>query len=194
MEKPDSAAERPRLILASGSPRRRELLQRMGYDFTVVSPDVDESVDEPPRQAVAILARRKALAAAEGRAEGVVLAADTLVSLDGHALGKPRDGAEAGAMLRALSGREHEVFTGVCLIDCKTGRQAVHVERTGVRFRVLTDGEIDSYVASGDPLDKAGAYGIQGGAGAFVEKISGSYENVMGLPVGSAGLLLKKFL
>lgn len=194
MEKPDSAAERPRLILASGSPRRRELLQRMGYDFTVVSPDVDESVDEPPRQAVAILARRKALAAAEGRTEGVVLAADTLVSLDGHALGKPRDGAEARAMLRALSGREHEVFTGVCLIDCKTGRQTVHVERTGVRFRVLTDGEIDSYVASGDPLDKAGAYGIQGGAGAFVEEISGSYENVMGLPVGSAGLLLKKFL
>jgi len=194
MEKPDSAAERPRLILASGSPRRRELLQRMGYDFAVVSPDVDESVDEPPRQAVAILARRKALAAAEGRTEGVVLAADTLVSLDGHSLGKPRDGAEARAMLKALSGREHEVFTGVCLVDCKTGRQAVHVERTGVRFRVLTDGEIDSYVASGDPLDKAGAYGIQGGAGAFVEEISGSYENVMGLPVGSAGLLLKKFL
>jgi septum formation protein len=166
----------------------------MGYEFTVISPEVDESVDEPPRQAVAILARRKALAAAEGWTEGVVLAADTLVSVDGRSLGKPRDEAEALEMLRALSGREHEVFTGVCLIDCKTGRQTVHVERTGVRFRVLTDEEIASYVASGEPMDKAGAYGIQGGAAAFVEGIIGSYENVMGLPVGSAGLMLKKFL
>jgi septum formation protein len=166
----------------------------MGCDFEVLSPDVDESVDAEPRQAVAVLARRKAMAAAEGLTSGVVLAADTLVSVDSRALGKPRDEAEAREMLKMLSGREHEVFTGVCLNDVPTGRQAVHVERTGVKFRALTDAEIDAYVASGDPMDKAGAYGIQGGAGAFVEELHGSYENVMGLPVASVGLMLKKFL
>ena len=166
----------------------------MGYSFTVLSPDVDEHVDAEPRQAVAILARRKALAAAEGLRDGVVLAADTLVAVDGEALGKPGDEAEARAMLMRLSGREHEVFTGVCLMDAATGRIEVHVERTGVVFRVLDIGEIDRYVATGEPMDKAGAYGIQGGAAAFVESYSGSYENVMGLPVNSVGLMLKKFL
>ena len=166
----------------------------MGYDFRVLAPDVDENVGELPRQAVMTLARRKAMAAAEGLMDGVVLAADTLVSVDDTALGKPQTEAEARAMLRSLSGREHEVFTGVCLLDVQTGRQAVHVERTGVVFRPLTDEEIDAYVASGDPMDKAGAYGIQSGASGFVERISGSYENVMGLPVNSVGLLLKKFL
>jgi septum formation protein len=194
MSKPNSINERQRLILASGSPRRRELLTRMGYEFQVRAPEVDESVGGSPRQAVALLARQKAMAAAEGLTEGVVLAADTLVSVDGEALGKPRDEAEARRMLRSLSGREHEVFTGVCLIDAATGRQAVHVELTGVKFRPMTDVEIDRYVASGDPMDKAGAYGIQSGASAFVEKINGSFENVMGLPVKSVGLMLKNFL
>ena len=194
MPKPEAALRRQRLILASGSPRRRELLERMGYSFTVLSPDVDEHVDAEPRQAVAILARRKALAAAEGLRDGVVLAADTLVAVDGEALGKPGDEAEARAMLMRLSGREHEVFTGVCLMDAATGRIEVHVERTGVVFRALDIGEIDRYVATGEPMDKAGAYGIQGGAAAFVESYSGSYENVMGLPVNSVGLMLKKFL
>ena len=166
----------------------------MGYEFQVRAPEVDETVDGSPREAVMILARRKAMAAAEGLNAGVVLAADTLVSVDGMALGKPADESEARAMLRRLSGREHEVFTGVCLMDASTGRQAVHAERTGVNFRVLTDGEIDAYVASGDPMDKAGAYGIQSGASGFVERISGSYENVMGLPVKSLELMLKKFL
>jgi septum formation protein len=109
------------------------------------------------------------MAAAEGLDEGVVLAADTLVSVDGAALGKPVDGAQARAMLRRLSGREHEVFTGVCLLNVSTGRQAAHVERTGVVFRALSDEEIDAYVASGDPMDKAGRYGIQSGASGFVE-------------------------
>ncbi len=194
MSKPDQGRTRQSLILASGSPRRRELLARMGYDFLVLAPEVDENVGAPPRQAVMILARRKAMAAAERLDEDVVLAADTLVSVDDTALGKPLDEAEAKAMLRRLSGREHEVFTGVCLLDVSTGRQAVHAERTGVVFRPLTDEEIDAYVASGDPMDKAGAYGIQSGASRFVERISGSYENVMGLPVQSVGLLIKKFL
>ena len=165
----------------------------MGYAFQVLAPEVDENVGEPPRQAVMILARRKAMAAAEGLGEGVVLAADTLVAVDGAALGMPADEAEARAMLRRLSGREHEVFTGVCVMDAATGRQTVHAERTGVSFRALTEEEIAAYVATGEPMDKAGAYGIQGGASAFVESISGSYENVMGLPVGSAGLMLKKY-
>ncbi len=194
MPKPEAALGRQKLILASGSPRRRELLERMGYSFTVLSPDVDEQIDAEPRQAVAILARRKALAAAKGLTDGVVLAADTLVALDGEALGKPKDQTEAKEMLMRLSGREHEVFTGVCLVDIATGRIAVHVERTGVVFRALDPGEIDRYVATGEPMDKAGAYGIQGGAAAFVESYSGSYENVMGFPVNSAGLMLKKYL
>lgn len=194
LPKPEAALGRQRLILASGSPRRRELLERMGYSFTVLSPDVDEHVDAEPRQAVALLARRKALAAAEGLTDGVVLAADTLVAVDGEALGKPGGPAEARAMLMRLSGREHEVFTGVCLMDAATGRIAVHVERTGVVFRALDAEEIDRYVETGEPMDKAGAYGIQGGAAAFVESYTGSYENVMGLPVISAGLMLKKFL
>ena len=194
MQKPEATLGRQKLVLASGSPRRRELLKRMGYSFTVLSPDVDEHVDAEPRQAVAILARRKAMAAAEGLTEGVVLAADTLVAVDGEALGKPRDQAEARAMLMRLSGREHEVFTGVCLLDVSTGRIAVHVERTGVVFRALDAAEIDRYVATGEPMDKAGAYAIQGGAAAFVESYNGSYENVMGLPVNSVGLMLKKFL
>ncbi len=166
----------------------------MGYQFEVRVSEADETMEGSPRQAVAILARRKALAAAEGLTEGLVLAADTLVSVDDMALGKPRDEAEARQMLRMLSGREHEVFTGVCLIDAATGRQTVHVERTGVTFRALTEDEIDSYVASGDPMDKAGAYGIQSGASRFVKGICGSFENVMGLPVASVGRMLKKYL
>lgn len=194
MPKPNSTGERQRLILASGSPRRLELLTRMGYEFEVRAPEVDEHVAASPQQAVVILARRKALAAAEGLTEGVVLAADTLVAVDGEALGKPQDADEARRMLRRLSGREHEVFTGVCLIDVANGRQTLHVERTGVVFRALSEEEIDAYTATGEPMDKAGAYGIQGGAAAFVERISGSYENVMGLPVVSVGLMLKKIL
>jgi len=146
--KPDPPKPRQRLILASGSPRRRALLEKMGYSFQVLAPEVDEGVNAPPRQAVMILAKRKAEAAAAGLSEGVVLAADTLVAVDGRALGKPADEAEARGMLRRLSGREHEVFTGVCVMDAATGRQTVHAERTGVSFRPLTEGEIASYVAS----------------------------------------------
>lgn len=194
MSKPEPSAARQRLILASGSPRRLELLTRMGLTFTVLTPDVDERVDAPPREAVMILARRKAMAAAEGLAEGVILAADTLVAVDGEAMGKPCDREEARMMLRRLSGREHEVFTGVCLLDAATGRQALHAERTGVVFRALTEEEIEAYVETGEPMDKAGAYGIQGGASGFVTELHGSFENVMGLPVGSVGLMLKIFL
>ena len=181
------------LILASGSPRRRELLGRMGYEFQICSPDVDEHVSGHARDIVRTLAVRKARAAAERFDHGVIIASDTLVSLDGAPLGKPADADDARRMLRALSGREHEVFTGVCLIDAQTGMEEAQADRTGVRFRPLTDAEIDAYVATGEPMDKAGAYGIQGGAGAFVEGLEGSFENVMGFPVDDVERMLRAF-
>ena len=171
------------LILASASPRRRALLQKLGLPFVVRAMDVDERVDEPPERAVVCLAERKARAVAGTLDEGLVIGADTLVSLDGRALGKPADAAEAKAMLRALSGRRHEVYTGVCVLDVLTGRALTRAECARVRFRDLSETEIEAYVASGEPMDKAGAYAIQGGAGAFVAQLEGAFENVMGLPI-----------
>ena len=181
------------LILASGSPRRRELLARMGYEFEICAPDVDEHVSGCARDIVRTLAERKARAAAGHYAKGLVIASDTLVSLDGAPLGKPADAAEARAMLEALSGREHEVFSGVCVMDAATGRSETRVARTGVRFRAITGDEIDAYIATGEPMDKAGAYAIQGGAGAFVEALDGSFENVMGFPVDDVREMLGRF-
>lgn len=185
--------QRP-LILASGSPRRRELLAKMGYAFETCSPDVDEHVEGFARDIVVTLARRKALAAMAHYKQGVIIASDTLVSLDGAPLGKPEDAADAHRMLRALSGREHEVFTGVCLADAETGRLEVREVRTGVTFRALDDSEIDAYIATGEPMDKAGAYAIQGGAASFVEKLDGEFENVVGFPVIEVSEMLKHFL
>ena len=181
------------LILASGSPRRRELLSRMGYQFETCSPDVDEHVSGHARDIVCTLAERKALAGAQHYEGGVIIASDTLVSLDGVPLGKPEDAEDARRMLRALSGREHEVFSGVCVLDIETGRHLMRAARTGVTFRALTDEEIDAYVATGEPMDKAGAYAIQGGAGAFVTKLDGSFENVMGFPVDEVREMLSHF-
>lgn len=181
------------LILASGSPRRRELLARMGYQFEIQVPNVDENVSGHARDAVAILSRRKAEAVAATRREGIVIASDTLVSLNGMALGKPADRAEAFEMLRTLSGNTHEVFTGVTIIDAASGQSETRAVRTGVTFRVLSDEEIEAYIATGEPMDKAGAYGIQGGAGAFVEALDGSYENVVGFPVDDIEDMLQNF-
>ena len=183
-----------RLILASGSPRRRELLKQMGYSFEIQVPDVDENVSGHARDVVAILSRRKAQAVAATRSEGVIIASDTLVSLDGAALGKPRDAADAHRMLRALSGRTHEVFTGVTLIDAADGRSATRAVRTGVRFRELDDAEIDSYIATGEPMDKAGAYAIQGRAALWLDRIEGDYYTIMGLPVSRTVQLLAHFM
>ena len=182
-----------RLILASGSPRRRDLLARMGYTFEILVPDVDEHVKGPAREVVGVLSLRKAEAAAEQLSDGIVIASDTLVSLNGEALGKPADAADARRMLRELSGNTHEVFTGVTLIDAATGRAESRVVRTGVRFRTLGDEEISAYIRTGEPMDKAGAYAIQGGAHGFVEALDGSYENVIGFPVEDVRELLEKF-
>lgn len=183
-----------RLILASGSPRRKELLAGMGFSFEIIVPDVDEHVLGHARDVVAILSRRKAEAIANGETHGIVIASDTLVSLDGKALGKPEDENDAYRMLSSLSGRTHEVFTGVTIIDAATGKSDTRSVRTGVRFREITDAEIWDYIRSGEPMDKAGAYGIQGGAGKFVDGYEGSYENVIGFPVDDIREMLASFI
>lgn len=183
-----------RLILASGSPRRRELLAGMGYQFEIRIPNVDENVSGHARDVVGVLSCRKAEAIASQLTDGIVIASDTLVSLNGQALGKPADEADAFRMLRTLSGNTHEVFTGVTIIDAAGGQAETRVVRTGVRFRSLSDAEIDAYIRTGEPMDKAGAYGIQGGAGAFVEALDGSYENVVGFPVDDIQDMLEHFI
>ena len=182
------------MILASQSPRRRELLGQMGFSFTV-RPAKGEELAHPeltPAQLVEELARQKALeVSAEAASDDVVVAADTVVAIDGVVLGKPRDKAHAAQMLSALSGREHTVYTGVAVKRGET--LLVEHETTQVRFRPLTREEIDAYVATGEPMDKAGAYGIQGRGALLVEGIQGDYYNVVGLPVCLVGRLLAQF-
>ena len=170
------------LILASQSPRRRELLGLFHLPFSVRVADIDETMDagKAPRDEVARVSRLKALATPRSEYD-VVIAADTIVVCENTVLGKPHSEADAKAMLRLLSGRDHQVMTGLTVI---CGRKTVTVtEITDIHFRALSDSEIDAYVATGEPMDKAGSYGIQGGAALFVEKLVGDYYNVMGLPV-----------
>lgn len=181
------------LVLASRSPRRADLLTRAGYQFTVSPADIDEGQrrGELPKAYVSRLAREKAAAIVEPPLGAVVLGADTVVVVDGEVLGKPRDAAEAGAMLRRLSGRGHEVLTGVAL---QAGARVRHdVASTRVVFRELRPTDIDWYVQSGEPAGKAGAYAIQGLASRFVTHIEGSYSNVVGLPVAVVDRLLRSF-
>lgn len=181
------------IILASGSPRRQELLRGMGYAFSVDVSDADEHTDLPPKQAVVELALRKAKSVAQRHDGGVIIASDTLVALDDQPLGKPADAEDARCMLRALSGRTHYVYTGVCVMDAAEKKVITDTDTSSVTFRRLSDEEIESYIATGEPMDKAGAYAIQGGAGAFVSKLEGSFENVMGFPVELVGRLLAGF-
>jgi septum formation protein len=173
------------LVLASRSPRRREILAMAGIPFVDEPADVDEENDRDgdPAGLVARHSAMKADAVAGGHPRQPVLGADTLVWLDGEVLGKPADRAEAVSMLRRLSGREHTVYGGICLVLGCRGYRRIAVETTLVRFRRLTENEIHAYVDTGEPMDKAGAYGIQGYGCAMVEGISGCYFNVMGLPV-----------
>ena len=172
------------LVLASASPRRAELLRRAGIPFEVAPADVDERqhAGEDASTYVQRLAAAKAAHVASTHRGRAVLGADTTVVVDGDVLGKPRDAAEAVAMLERLSGRSHLVLTGVCLIGAD-GRIETSFASTTVEFRPVTAAEIERYVASGEPMDKAGAYAIQGGAGGFVTRIEGDYDNVVGLPV-----------
>ena len=180
-----------RLVLASQSPRRREILERAGLSFEIrLMPVAEEPFPgESPEAYVRRLARDKAMAVPASPGE-IVLAADTTVVMGGSILEKPRDSADAARMLRLLSGAEHLVLTGVCLRDQR--RQWVDCARTTVRFVPLTNAEIDAYVSSGEPMDKAGAYAIQGLASKFVDRIEGCYWNVVGLPIAMVYAQLKK--
>lgn len=179
-----------RVVLASGSPRRRELLKRLIPEFEVLVSDVDEEAltVSNPFETAERLAEAKALAVAPERPGALILGADTVVTLDGTHFAKPKDAADARRMLRALSGRTHVVATGVCLLEPKS--TVVFHDRTEVTFRELTDEEIDAYVATSEPMDKAGAYAIQGGAAAFVTHREGSESNVIGLPLERLALVL----
>jgi septum formation protein len=183
------------LILASGSPRRFELLSTLGLPFTVVTSGVDETVDDEsnPAAIVVHLAERKAAAVAKTLDERLVIGADTTVVLDGLVLNKPADDADARRMLRLLRDRTHEVWTGVVVIDAESGRRDSSAVQSLVRMRGYSDAEIEAYVATGEPLDKAGAYAIQGDAGVFVAGIEGCYANVVGLPLCALTSLLGRF-
>ena len=181
------------LILASASPRRKELLGLFHVPFTVRVADIDETMDtaKPPFDEVARVSRMKALAV-ERKAEDVVIAADTIVVCEDRVLGKPADEADAVAMLQLLSGRDHQVMTGCTVV--RGDRAETFTEVTDLHFRSLSRKEIENYVASGEPMDKAGSYGIQGGAALFCQRMSGDYYNVMGLPVCRLGQVLKEMV
>ena len=184
-----------KVILASGSPRRRELLEMLQVKNLEIIPAKGEEQPHPelaPDALVMELSRCKAVevAAQYAGADDVVIGADTIVVLDGPVLGKPKDTSDAKRMLSALSGRIHTVFTGVTVIRGEA--VLCRAERTEVHFRALTEAEIDAYIATGEPMDKAGAYGAQGYASLFVEKLDGDFFNVMGLPLCALGNLLKR--
>ena len=173
------------LVLASSSPRRSEILTAVGWPFETRPAGVDETrrAGEPAEDFVRRLAREKAEAVAQSLLFGLVLGADTTVVVDGEILEKPSDKDDARRMLRRLSGRWHEVLTGVALVRAETGRSTSGVARTRVRFAELSEEEVGRYVETGEPLDKAGAYAVQGRAAPFIESIEGEYWNVVGLPV-----------
>lgn len=183
-----------KIVLASQSPRRKELLGRMGLKFVTQASKIDESAFDglEARELVATLSREKAQwIARQLDGETLVIGADTVVVRDGAALGKPKDAEDAVAMLLSLSGRDHQVCTGVTV--CRGDRVLTQVEETQVTFRDLTEAEVRQYVSTGEPMDKAGAYGIQGLGGLLVEGIRGDYSNVVGLPVCRLGQMLKDF-
>ena len=180
------------LILASQYPRRRELLGLTGLDFMVRVADIDETMDpgKAPFDEVARVSRLKALAVSR-EPDDVVIAADTIVVCEGQVLGKPRDEEDAFRILSLLSGRHHEVMTGMTVLR---GEEIVtHTEVTKIHFRDLHPEEVRAYIASGEPMDKAGAYGIQGGAALFADQMEGDYYNVMGLPVCRLAMILRSF-
>jgi septum formation protein len=188
------------LVLASASPRRQELLRAAGISFAVQPADIDETpgTSEPPRDCAERLAREKALAVSHERPQDLVLGADTIVVVDGTILGKPRDREDAHRMLRLLSGRVHQVITGVCLVSGKPNLRTENrelrtsSETTLVTIVELSDDEIAKYVATGEPMDKAGAYAIQGMASRWIPRIEGDYSNVVGLPVALVYCMLRE--
>jgi len=185
----------PKIILASNSPRRRELLTQIGLTFTVAPADADESVlpGEAPEAYAVRVALDKARIAAERAGEGIVIAADTIVVIGDSILGKPADVRDAERMLMSLAGKEHRVVTALAVIDSASSRSLTRISVTKVWFRDLTVREIAAYVATGEPMDKAGAYGIQERGALLVERIEGCYSNVVGLPLSLLGEMLREF-
>ena len=185
-----------KIILASASPRRQRLLKQIGMTFDVRESGVREDVDVPddPEQHTKVLSERKARAVAGSIPDGLIVGADTIVVLDGEILNKPKTGRDAARMLNMLSDRWHDVYTGFTIIDRPTGKTVSAVERTRVKFRRLADDEVQAYVQSGSPMDKAGAYGIQDDYGAvFVERIEGCFYNVVGFPLTRFYLTIQEF-
>ncbi len=188
-----------KIILASGSPRRRVLMAREGFEFTVITSKAEENYDSslPPQEIAQSLAKLKAQAVAstlpaQDLEDLIVIGADTIVTFDGIIYGKPADASDACRMLRELSGNTHQVITGVCII-CNKDAQTF-AQSTNVKFKELSDSEIQEYVASGEPLDKAGAYGIQGLGGKLVDSIDGDFDNVVGLPIKTLAPKLQALL
>ncbi len=186
----------PKLILASASPRRSQLLKQIGLEFEVIPSNVDESAIfmQDATEGAKLAALSKARSVVNQITEGLVIGADTVVVDAGEAIGKPKDMEDALRILTKLSGKTHEVITGVALIDVQTGREDVWAETTKVTFRELNEIEIREYVEVEKPLDKAGAYGIQERAAAFVSRVEGCYFNVVGLPLASLTEKLKRFV
>ena len=187
MIKSDLLEHFPKIVLASASPRRANLLRQIGFEFQICPSGVDESetIHAPPDTGVQILALAKAKAVSANLKHGLVIGADTIVGINQQVIGKPEHEEHAIEILKQLSGVRHEVITGVALVDLERKREIVWREKTVVQFRKLHQREILAYAGSGEVLDKAGAYGVQGRAAAFVERIEGCYFNVVGLPLAS---------
>jgi len=184
-----------KIILASNSPRRLDLLRQIGIEPVVIPSHVPEVIKEgeSPEDAALRLAVAKAEEVSRLVHDGLIIGADTVVVIDGRQLGKPKDIDDARNMLCLLSGRSHTVITGMAVIDAKTSEQKTTLVKTTVKFKPISAEEIDSYIATGDPMDKAGAYGIQGRAAAFIDGIDGCYSNVVGLPLSELAEILKSF-
>lgn len=183
------------LVLASSSPRRKELLNTLGIPFSIAVSDVDETtpVNFTPTEIVETLALRKAAKIAGEMKDGLILGSDTIVVLDDQVLGKPKDEVDAFQMLSMLQGREHTVYSGVAIIDAETKRQEVASSSTKVTIRTLTSHEINAYIKTREPMDKAGSYAIQGIGSTIVEGINGDYFTVVGLPLNLTAQLLKLY-
>lgn len=171
------------------------LLEQIGLEFDIIPGDYEEdmTLPLPPHKLVMTLAKGKAMSVAKKQKTGIIIAVDTIVALGENVLGKPKNAADAKRMLKALSGKTNVVYSGMCVIDAKTGKTLQDYEETMIVFRKLTSAEIDAYVATGEPLDKAGAYAMQGIAALFIERVEGCYSNVIGLPLPKLAKMLAKF-
>lgn len=187
--------EEKKLVLASGSPRREEILKQLKLKFTIIRPKIDENNfnGDRPEELVKILAEKKARSVIDIAENALIIAADTIVVLDGNILNKPADAEEAKKMLQRLSDRKHQVITSLVVLDSDSGEIMVECNITDVKMLELSNDDIDRYLSTGEAMDKAGAYAIQGFGALFIESISGSYYSVVGLPIHQLAKLLKKF-